>query len=264
MKARIRYVAYLSDDPARIADFYLRHLDFEEVARSTEGDITLTDGFFNLSFLKRRDGLMEPHTEVGLHHIGVDVDDIAEVEDRYREFNPNWPVVSEPGGPHFGERRIYDPEGNPVSLSQTGFGMREGSNRTPRLRHVAFNALWPEGILNMYVQVLGFRELPTSHERRKQGRGNRFGGDGSCNLAIHPFYSPVEGHEPRYGVNHIGFLVNDVKGKVEAFSREVGVAKRPEWRPYAEFRLRDLEGNRLDLSQTKGWEVDIDKWETAA
>ena len=27
---------------------------------------------------------------------------------------------------------------------------------------------------------------------------------------------------------------------------------------------RDIEGNALDLSQTKGWEVDVDKWETAA
>jgi hypothetical protein len=264
MQARIRYVAYLSDKPAVLADFYARHLDFEEVGRSPEGDVTLTDGFFNLSFLKRRDVLMEPHTEVGLHHIGLQVDSLAEVERRYKEFNPNWPIVPEPGGLHFGDRRIYDPEGNPVSLSEGNFGMREGSNRTPRLRHVAFNALWPEGILNMYVQVFGFRELPTSHERRRQGRGNRFGGDGTCNLAIHPFYTPVEGHEPRYGVNHVGFLVKDLKGKVEAFSKEVGVDKRPDWRPYAEFRLRDPEGNRMDLSETKGWEVDVDKWETAA
>jgi hypothetical protein len=42
------------------------------------------------------------------------------------------------------------------------------------------------------------------------------------------------------------------------------VAKRPDWRPYAEFRLRDREGNGFDLSQTKGWEVDLNKWERAA
>ena len=39
---------------------------------------------------------------------------------------------------------------------------------------------------------------------------------------------------------------------------------RPSTRLYAELRFRDLEGNALDLSQTKGWEVDVNKWETAA
>jgi hypothetical protein len=42
------------------------------------------------------------------------------------------------------------------------------------------------------------------------------------------------------------------------------IAPRPSTRPYAEFRFRDLEGNALDLSQTKGWEVDVNKWEPAA
>jgi hypothetical protein len=42
------------------------------------------------------------------------------------------------------------------------------------------------------------------------------------------------------------------------------IAPRPSTRPYAEFRFRDPEDNALDLSQTKGWEVDIGKWEKAA
>ena len=44
----------------------------------------------------------------------------------------------------------------------------------------------------------------------------------------------------------------------------LNIAPRPSTRPYAEFRFRDLEGNALDLSQTKGWEVDVGKWEKAA
>lgn len=39
---------------------------------------------------------------------------------------------------------------------------------------------------------------------------------------------------------------------------------RPAERPYAELRFRHPEGNALDLSKTKGWDVDIDKWERAA
>ncbi len=264
MLARIRYLSFLSDKPDELAAFYARHLDFDERGRSVDGDVTLTDGFFNLTFLKRRPELREPRMEIGLHHIGLEVDSLKEVERRYQAFNPNWPIVKEPGGLHFGEMRIYDPEGNPVSVSEKSFGMRDGTNRFPRLRHIAYNALWPEGILNFFVQVFGFRELPTSHERRKQGRGNRFAGDGWTNLAIHPFYNDQDGHEARFGINHVGFLVNDIKEKVEDFAREIPVAKRPDSRPYAEFRLRDPEGNGFDLSQTKGWEVDIDKWESAA
>jgi hypothetical protein len=42
------------------------------------------------------------------------------------------------------------------------------------------------------------------------------------------------------------------------------IAARPSNRLYAEFRFRDPEGNALDLSQIKGWEVDVGKWEKAA
>jgi hypothetical protein len=44
----------------------------------------------------------------------------------------------------------------------------------------------------------------------------------------------------------------------------IEIEPRPSNRPYAEIRFRDAEGNALDLSQTKGWEVDINKWETAS
>lgn len=264
MKARIRYLAFLSDKPAELAEFYARHLDLNELGRSNHGDVSTSDGFLNITFLKRRAELHESRPEVGLHHIGLEVDSLEETKERYRALCPNMPIIEEPGGLHFGDCRIFDPEGSPISLSEKPFGVIAEADRLPRLRHIAYNALWPEGILNLFTLVFGLRELEASRERRKQGRGNRFGGDGSTNLAIHPFYNPSEGHEPKYGVNHFGFLVPDVLGKVDEFAREIPVAKRPASRPYAEYRLRDLEGNMFDLSQTKGWEVDVDKWERAA
>ena len=54
----------------------------------------------------------------------------------------------------------------------------------------------------------GLHELPESEVRRQKGVANRFGGDGITNVAIHPFYTRTEGHEARFGMNHIGFLVN--------------------------------------------------------
>ena len=133
-----------------------------------------------------------------------------------------------------------------------------------RVRHIAFNALVPDRVLSFYTEVLGLRELGISFERRQQKLGNRFAGDGFTNLAIHPFYDTKEGHEAGFGVNHIGFLVQDLQHTIENLSDIASIKPRPTNRPYAEFRFRDPEGNRLDLSQTKGWEVDIDEWERAA
>lgn len=264
MTACMRYLVYQSDTPSDLADFYRRHFGLEELGRSNHGDVSTTDGFFNITFLKRRPELHESRSAAGLHHFGFQVDDLDETLRRYRALLPNMPVIEEKGGLHFGDVRIFDPEGMPVSLSEKSFGVGEEKDRLPRIRHVACNALWPEGILNFYTLLFGFRELGASLERRQQGRGNRFCGDGFTNIAIHPFYNESEGHEPWYGVNHVGFLVSDVLKRVDDLGREIPVAKRPDSRPYAEYRLHDPQGNKFDLGQTKGWEVDVDKWTRAA
>ena len=164
-----------------------------------------------------------------------------------------------------GEIRLHDPECRPVTVSTKSFGVPASKEKQfPRVRHIAYNALDPETMLQFYTQVLGLREIPSSYLRRQQGLGNRFCADGKTNLAIHPFYSPVEGHEAKYGINHIGFLTNTMQATMAELSSVLKIAPRPSTRPYAEFRFRDIEGNALDLSQTKGWEVDVDKWESAA
>jgi catechol 2,3-dioxygenase-like lactoylglutathione lyase family enzyme len=136
--------------------------------------------------------------------------------------------------------------------------------RLPRIAHVAMNALDPQRILDFYLGIFGSRQLRDTPERRMQGKLNRFAGDGVTNLAIHLFYSDFEGHEARFGINHFGFLVDDQAERVRRLKESYLVAERPEQRPYAEFRFRDPDGNALDLSQTKGWEVDTGKWITAA
>jgi catechol 2,3-dioxygenase-like lactoylglutathione lyase family enzyme len=177
---------------------------------------------------------------------------------------PNGIVVEERGGMHFGERRFYDPECMPVSVSSGSFGApAKREIRASRIAHIAFNALLPQRTLEFYAAVFGFREVATSLTFRRRGRLNRFAGDGVTNLAIHPFYNDTEGHEARFGVNHFGFLVNDIDRKLDALSKEISVAARPESRPFAEYRLFDPEGNKFDLSQGKGWEVDLDVWDRA-
>jgi catechol 2,3-dioxygenase-like lactoylglutathione lyase family enzyme len=253
--ALLRYIAYLSDDPEKTSDFYRRFLGAEELGRSAEGDISITDGFYNLTFFQRRAQLNEMRMECGLHHIGLAVDDL----------NPRGMILQEPDDIHHGEIRIHDPECFPVSLSTRQFGVSpEKEKKFPRIRHIAYNALDPEMMLRFYTQVFGLREVPSSYQRRQQGRNNRFCGDGQTNLAIHPFYNPIEGHEARFGINHIGFLTDKMQATLAELRQVLSIAPRPSTRPYAEVRFRDPEGNALDLSQTKGWEVDVNKWETAA
>ncbi len=263
--ATLRYVAYLAEDPAKLAEFYHRFLATEELGRTTEGDITITDGFYNLTFFKKRPGLGEMNMENGLHHIGLQVDDLEEVKGRYLKLNPRGMIIQEANDLQHGEIRLHDPECRPVTVSTTNFGVPASKEKKyPRLRHIAYNALDPETMLLFYTQVFRLREIPSSYQRRQQGLGNRFCADGKTNLAIHPFYSPVEGHEAKYGINHIGFLTNTMQATMAELSSLLKIAARPSTRPYAEFRFRDIEGNALDLSQTKGWEIDVDKWESAA
>ena len=263
--ATLRYIAFISENPETITDFYNRFLGTKELGRSQEGDVSITDGFYNLTFFRKRPSLREPIMEVGLHHVGVQVDSIENVKARYMKFNPRGVIAEEAGNLQHGEVRIYDPECHPVSLSEKGFGVSAtDAKQFPRIRHIAYNALDPERMLQFYNQVLGFREVPTSYVRRQQGLGNRFGGDGFTNLAVHPFYTRAEGHEVRFGINHIGFLVDNIQATMAELRTVLKIAPRPSTRPYAEFRFRDPEGNALDLSQTKGWEVDVGKWEKAA
>jgi catechol 2,3-dioxygenase-like lactoylglutathione lyase family enzyme len=252
----------LCAEPAVLAEFYSRNFGLDEIGRTPDGDVTLTDGGFNITMIKPRPGLREPRLEIGLHHLGIAVDDIDAAVARYRAFDPHATVVKESGDLQHGEVRIYDPECNPVSLSQRNFGLSTAGARVPRVAHVALNALNPERILDFYREVFGFRELFAAHaeSRKKPGYRNKHVGDAYTNVAIQTFYSDEEGHEARFGIAHIGFLVPDSAAMAEQVQRSgATVKRRPAHRTQSEIRMRDPEGNGCDLSQ-RGWEVDIDKW----
>lgn len=76
--ARIRYIAILSEKPDELAKFYRRFLEMKEIGKSVHGDISLTDGFYNFTLLKKRPSLAEPRMELGLHHIGLEVESVEE------------------------------------------------------------------------------------------------------------------------------------------------------------------------------------------
>lgn len=263
MPPRIGYLALLCNDPALLAGFYRSQFGLQELGRSPEGDVSLSDGGFNLTLFKNRPALREPHMEAGLHHLGIAVDDIDGTVARYRAFAPRGTIVAESGDLQHGEVRIFDPECNPVSLSQKNFGVPAPAKpQVPRIAHLALNALDTEAILAFYQHVFGFRELFDAHaaSRKRPGYRNKHVGDGSSNVAIQAFYNDDEGHEARFGIAHFGFLVPDSKVMAEQVQRAgASVKPRPAIRTQSEARMRDPEGNGCDLSQ-RGWEVDTGKW----
>jgi catechol 2,3-dioxygenase-like lactoylglutathione lyase family enzyme len=260
--ARIRYLAMLCADPGALAGFYRRNFGFDERGRSATGDVTLTDGGFNVTLFRNRPELREPRMESGLHHLGIAVENVDEVVARYRKRYPRGTVIAESGDLQHGDVRILDPECNPVTLSQKNFGLQEAPVRVPRIAHLALNALDTEAILEFYQEVFGFRELFEAHKesRKRPGYRNKHVGDGYSNVAIQAFYSSEEGHEARFGIAHFGLLVSDSKAMADRVRSDgATVMPRPAHRTQSEIRMRDPEGNGCDLSQ-RGWEVDTDKW----
>ncbi len=68
---KIRYLAVISEDPESLAEFYVDEVGMAELDRSAAGDISLTDGYYNLTLFRRRADLIELRKDAGLHHIGM-------------------------------------------------------------------------------------------------------------------------------------------------------------------------------------------------
>lgn len=263
MEYRIRYLAGIAEQPDRLAQYYRASFGLRELGRSPEGDVSLTDGFYNLTFFKRRAGVEEDDERLGLNHFGIEIDDIREIEARLEDFAPRADIRQEKGDLQHGEFRVYDPNDIAVSLSVRSFGVQGERRQMPHIRHVAMMVPKNQEVADFFVNVFGFRE--TSSGKKNHGVSPvRFVGDGSTALAILRDPSLAEGIEPegtnlKWGINHFGFLVDDME---EVLRRLLGpdTSHRPPSRPMAEFRTHDPEGNPIDISQTKGYEVDDGVW----
>jgi catechol 2,3-dioxygenase-like lactoylglutathione lyase family enzyme len=273
---QLSYLAIIAERPDALADFYSEHFGLTELGRSAAGDVSMTDGFFNLTFLKRRPELGESNDRLGLHHIGIAVEDIAEIEKRLATVAPGQRLLRECGDLHHGEYRVCDPNGIPVSISTRHFGVTPRPRGLPSIRHIALSVVKREEAAQFYAGLFGLRETSVSQSRRQTGRPARHMGEGNTNLAILPDPDLMRelGEErevadrfyainTRDGVAHFGFVVADVDAILRRMPREVSEAinERPgDRRDMAELRVFDPEWNGIDISQRKGFEVDFDVW----
>ncbi|HLH21904.1 MAG TPA: VOC family protein [Chloroflexota bacterium] len=253
MQATIRYLAIVSDDPERLARFYADSFGMQELGRSGAGDVSVTDGFFNLSLLAYRPELGAR----GPRQIGIAVDDRTALADRLQRFAPHLTLQPDEGGLHHGEYCIADPNGYPVAVSTRGFGVPGSASRLPGMRHVAMCEPRGDAVAEFYANVFGL-EKAFPEMWRSTGR---FLTDGTINLAIlgdaeetRAAGKEVTIDHAQLGLNHYGFetpRVGDLIGRLPRGTRREQRLDRRDAQDY--YRIWDPDGNHFDLRVAGAW-----------
>ena len=92
--AKIKHIAIATQDPEKTATFYMQVFELESVGKinsETAEGYYLSDGNLNLAILKFKSEVVAgeefPDGYTGLHHIGFQVDDLADADERLRRSN---------------------------------------------------------------------------------------------------------------------------------------------------------------------------------
>jgi catechol 2,3-dioxygenase-like lactoylglutathione lyase family enzyme len=111
---RIRHIAILAQEPAKLAEFYKNAFGFNEVARSGENSdaIYVSDGHINLALLPARN-----RTE-GIFHVGVEVEDVKSAVDTALSAGGRGGKAELPRDGRFAETFVVDPAGTRVDISR--------------------------------------------------------------------------------------------------------------------------------------------------
>ena len=112
---KIRHLAIKTKSPARLAEFYQKVFDMKIINQEKSGAIYMSDGYLTLAILRNRGEA----TPSGINHFGFQVDDLADVEARLKEFEE--PMTARPSTRPYAEHRAMDPDGNLFDISVHGY-----------------------------------------------------------------------------------------------------------------------------------------------
>ena len=110
----------------------------------------------------------------------------------------------------------------------------------PRLVHIAVRTKNLASLAEFYKDVFEMKVV-------RQGHGAIDLWDGNVFLAINP-----ESKSGEKGLDHFGFLIGDLsvaKERLKEAGQMSEVAARPAGRSFTDWRIHDLEGNPIDLSE---------------
>ncbi len=216
MLARIQHVAIVSENFVRETKFYESLFgmkrskpgsDQEAKAIQMNYGLSISDGYVGMTVIGRKPGY-----PAGLHHFGIDVDDMDTVFARIKERYPAIKILKRPSNRPFASFGAHDPEGNIFDLTQEGMENKTdvyvvGWQQERRINHIKLRVLHPAIIARFYLDLFDLRE-----EEKALEDPNFYLTDGRVTLIIAPWditdYSGA-GLE-RSGLEHIGFEVESV------------------------------------------------------
>ena len=235
MLTRIQHFAIVSENFVREAKFYEATFGMkrakpgsveEEKAIRTNYAVSISDGYVGVTVIGRKPGYIP-----GLHHFGVDVDNVDEAIARIKNNHPEVAVLKRPSNRPFATYGAHDPEGNYFDLTQEGMSNRrdvytEQHREHPRrIHHLKLRVMNPTKIAAFYRDMLDLREADKAIEDP-----HHYLTDGRMTLIIAPWkMSDFEGAGiDRPGLEHVGFQVESV----EAMKRELAALREadPEMR----------------------------------
>jgi catechol 2,3-dioxygenase-like lactoylglutathione lyase family enzyme len=188
----------------------------EEKAIRTNYAVSISDGYVGVTVIGRKPGYVP-----GLHHFGVDVDDVDEAMARIKKNYPEVAVLKRPSNRPFATFGAHDPEGNYFDLTQEGMSNRrdvyavrpsspqveQQRERPRRIHHLKLRVMNAPAIAAFYRDMLDLREADKALEDP-----NFYLTDGKMTLILAPWkMSDFEGAGiDRPGLEHVGFQVESV------------------------------------------------------
>jgi catechol 2,3-dioxygenase-like lactoylglutathione lyase family enzyme len=250
---KLRHIAFISNEPKKLSDFYQKFFGLEEVKIFPSGSRMVIDGLFNLAFLQqhadqvavvgthRADGAEANQTQ-GIAHYGFMVDKLDEAIAKLpptlkRGDSPQVSGgVSGPEAARPAEVRFIDPWGNNVDISSRGFLGRE-EKRLPGVRLAVVQVADPDKACQFYKSQFDLEFI------KRDADGSILLSDGTVKLMLTPKLTLDRG-----GIQYFGIQVDDlpavrqrlVDGGVEVSS----VDGAP-----GQIRISDPEGNQVVISE---------------
>lgn len=217
MLTRIQHFAIVSENFVREAKFYESVFGMkrsrpgseeEQKAIRTNYAVSISDGYVGVTVIGRKPGYVP-----GLHHFGVDVDDVDEAISRIEKKYPEVAVLKRPSNRPFATYGAHDPEGNYFDLTQEGMSNRrdvyvEAQREQPRhVHHLKLRVMNAPAVAAFYRDMLDLREADKALEDP-----NFYLTDGKMTLIVAPWkMSDFEGAGiDRPGLEHVGFEVESV------------------------------------------------------
>jgi predicted enzyme related to lactoylglutathione lyase len=228
MLTKIQHAAIVSENFVREAKFFESVFDMkrskpgseeEQKAIRTNYAVSVSDGYVGMTIIGRKPGYVP-----GLHHFGVDVDDVGAAIARIQKKYPEVAVLKRPSNRPFATYGAHDPEGNYFDLTQEGMSNRrdvytEQQREQPRrIHHIKLRVMNAPRIAEFYRDLFDLKE-----EDKALEDPNFYLTDGQVRLIVAPWkMSDFEGAGiDRPGIEHIGFKVESV----EAVKKELAALR---------------------------------------